>query len=112
MATPLGLVDVWSLHFDAYKTGTRGRVKQWKVSRSCLHLSFQAATNKIEEIWRSRGSKPAERLAIFGGDLNTIGNSYRRLLPFFCNDDLRWGSLGYSESEWIQGKARKLAQLS
>jgi hypothetical protein len=40
-------------------------------------------------------------MMICAGDLNTMANGVKRYQPWFCCDDLRWGSIGYSESEWF-----------
>lgn len=75
-------LDLYSVHTDAY-TGIRGRVKQ---------------INAVLQDYHSRNG--GSRAAVIAGDLNTMGDGYKRLIPLFCNDDLRWGSLGLTEQQW------------
>ncbi|KAL7749483.1 hypothetical protein RI367_005037 [Sorochytrium milnesiophthora] len=38
---------------------------------------------------------------VFCGDLNTMAHGIARFSPSYCNDGMRWRSLGTSEAEWL-----------
>jgi len=99
--TPIGRVVFHSAHLDAYFSGIRGRVKQW----DSIVASIQArrATSQQQQQQQQRrdgGEKEGPPFCVVAGDFNTMAHGYRRLVPSFCCDDLRFYSLGWSEEEW------------
>lgn len=72
----------YSVHLEVF-TGIMGRMKQFADILS--HSYNSIATHPYQLIF---------------GDLNTLGHSIARLSRSFCCDDLRWKSIGESESQF------------
>eukprot|EP00834_Sanchytrium_tribonematis_P000254 NODE_5_length_72347_cov_1.339331.p22 type:complete len:376 gc:universal NODE_5_length_72347_cov_1.339331:47986-49113(+) len=80
-------VLIYSAHLEVF-TGILGRVTQ------------------ISEIFNFANRADAS-LQILCGDLNTLGHGIARLSPSYCNDTMRWRSIGYSESEFFYDRVLK-----
>ncbi|KAI9178835.1 hypothetical protein H9P43_005497 [Blastocladiella emersonii ATCC 22665] len=77
-----GLV-VYSAHLEVF-CGMLARVAQFSEI-----LARAAATQK---------QFPHQMIC---GDLNTMAHGIARLSPSFCNDSMRWRTLGSTEAEWL-----------
>lgn len=80
--TPLGVIRAYSLHLELF-CGIRMRVRQYEDVLSDAIAHADRVPHQL----------------IFG-DLNTMAHGVARLLPRYCRDSLRYGSLGLSEAEW------------
>ena len=94
---------VYSAHFDPHFTGIRGRVRQFRaltddVARRVTPPASSASNDRVTN--SSPSSSFARAPCVLAGDFNTIADGYKRLIPQFCCDDLRFGSLGKSEPQW------------
>eukprot|EP00835_Amoeboradix_gromovi_P000925 NODE_35_length_31537_cov_0.293403.p7 type:complete len:376 gc:universal NODE_35_length_31537_cov_0.293403:28922-27795(-) len=78
---------VYSAHLEIF-TGILGRVTQ------------------ISEIFEF-AAKANVKNQILCGDLNTMGHGIARFSPSYCNDQMRWKSIGYSESEFFYDRVLK-----
>ena len=80
-------VVVYSAHLEVF-TGIMGRITQ------------------ISEIFEYAANHDAH-YQILCGDLNTLGHGIARLSPNYCNDQMRFKSIGYSESEFFYDRVLK-----
>ena len=78
---------VYSAHLEVF-TGILGRITQ------------------LSEIF-SFGSNSDRKHQILCGDLNTLGHGIARFSPNYCNDEMRWKSIGYAESEFFYDRVLK-----
>jgi hypothetical protein len=77
-------VICYSCHFEVF-CGLLGRVSQ------------------LSEILRYSHSKiSVSPFQVICGDLNTMAHGIARLSTKYCTDRMRWSSLGWYESHWIQ----------
>eukprot|EP00042_Codosiga_hollandica_P033795 m.230270 g.230270 ORF g.230270 m.230270 type:complete len:379 (+) comp54268_c0_seq4:100-1236(+) len=79
LATPFGPVDAYSVHLEVF-CGIEARMEQFCEVLDLCRLS--------------------ENPQIIGGDLNTMAHGIARFSSKYCNDWLRWGSLGRSEAQY------------
>ncbi|ORZ36738.1 Endonuclease/exonuclease/phosphatase [Catenaria anguillulae PL171] len=65
----------------------------------CGLLSRVAQLSEV--LARASATKKQSRYQILCGDLNTMAHGIARLSPNFCNDSMRWRTLGSTEAEWL-----------
>lgn len=86
--TPQGDMLVYSAHLECF-CGMLARMAQ-------VSDLFRDARQQASAQPSGRGPPAAQALC---GDLNTLGNGVARLSPNYCNDVMRFGSLGWFEAE-------------
>jgi len=79
--TPLGMIRTYCVHLEVF-CGILGRISQ-------ISELLADARKNVKKF-------PIQMIL---GDLNTMAHGIARLSPKYCTDDLRWRSLGYTESE-------------
>ena len=76
------LVRCYSLHLELF-CGIQRRTRQYlEVQHDCLSRA------------------PASDIQLLFGDLNTMGHGVARFHPRYCNDGLRFRTIGQSEARW------------
>ncbi|KAG1678403.1 hypothetical protein FOA52_015170 [Chlamydomonas sp. UWO 241] len=89
VATPQGSLTVYTAHLECF-CGMLARMHQFSDILEAARKRSAAA-----------GGKALHQC--IAGDLNTLGNGVARLSPKYCNDHMRWWTIGYSEAEvWDQ----------
>jgi len=88
--TPLGLVSCYGAHFEVF-CGMLGRVCQLsEILADARRHALDPTHHKTHQV--------------IVGDLNTMAHSIARFSPKYCNDHMRWKTVGQTESAWFEEK--------
>lgn len=87
-------IRLYSSHLELF-CGIRKRVRQFE---DVLTNSLKQTSVNGER--KSSFSFPTVERQLFFGDFNTLAHGVARFFPRFCQDALRFNSLGMSEAEW------------
>jgi len=97
---------VYSVHMEVFAGGPLARLV-------CLAELFEAARDDYQAAQRAKARGDAAAAAAGAselssaahqailGDFNTLSHGIARFSSSYCTDALRWGSLGYTEAEWL-----------
>ncbi|KAG2483952.1 hypothetical protein HYH03_017198 [Edaphochlamys debaryana] len=99
IATPQGPLLVYSAHLECF-CGALARMAQ-------LSDLFRDTRQQAERAGGA-GGPPKPLAAALMGDLNTLANGVARLSPHYCNDHLRWASLGWFEAELLDHRVLRV----